>query len=172
MSELLQNKDKLSMDARVLSYQTDRNALLKPSYALRFMQEAAAEHTDKFGYGTRILYDDKKMFILISVSINFEKMPFLLLCIRLLFDFFETPVFHPHPSAYREGIFLAAGERTHPPAGKGALHADHHPPRQPQIKQVRALLSGSRARREAMSAGVAFSIMAGRVSISSALRMV
>lgn len=77
MSELIQNKEKLSMDARVLSYQTDRNALLKPSYALRFMQEAAAEHTDKFGYGTRILYDDKKMFILISVSINFEKMPFL-----------------------------------------------------------------------------------------------
>ncbi|UKI36011.1 MAG: thioesterase [Clostridiales bacterium] len=68
-----EQRKKLSMDARVLSYQTDRNALLKPSYALRFMQEAAAEHTDKFGYGTRILYDDKKMFILISVSINFEK---------------------------------------------------------------------------------------------------
>lgn len=77
MSELIQNKQKLSMKTRILSYQTDPNAFLKPSYALRFMQEAAAEHTNKFGLGTRVLYDDKKMFILISVSIDFDKMPFL-----------------------------------------------------------------------------------------------
>lgn len=77
MSELIQNNQKLSMDARVLSYQTDRNSLLKPSYALRLMQEAAAEHSDKCGYGTRMLYNKKMMFILIAVSINFDKMPFL-----------------------------------------------------------------------------------------------
>lgn len=77
MGEIINNGEIYNEETRVFSYQTDLNGILKPSSALRFLQEIAFEHCEEFNLGTQKLYDMDMMFLLIAVSIDFYKMPIL-----------------------------------------------------------------------------------------------
>lgn len=75
MGKMINNNEVFSEETRVFSYQADLNRILKPSSALRFLQEIAIEHCDFFDLGAEKLAEKDVMFLLVAMSMDFYKMP-------------------------------------------------------------------------------------------------
>ncbi len=75
MAYLELNGQQAADDICVLSFDADRQHMLKPSCALRYFQEISDQHCAFYGCGHDELLRQNAVFLLVNVSMNIKRMP-------------------------------------------------------------------------------------------------